>query len=96
MGIIRDKGIGGFLGKFFSMNVNKEESAEEKKAEESGLKCSKNLISYFAGLGKDDNYSTEIDIKYVKNHFTLGADVNFGDKYGQTPLHEAARGVYIL
>ena len=60
--------------------------------EKTMLRCSRSLIKYFAQLGKCEDESMQIDLKFVRNHLDLGADVNFPDKHGQTMLHEVARG----
>lgn len=48
------------------------------------------LIMYFAKLGNfegDDN----IDLEFVDSLLRGGADINFSDRHGQTPLHEISR-----
>ena len=52
---------------------------------------SKELIRYFVSLSKSKEEDKSIDLDYVEDLITDGADPNWGDKYGQTVLHEVAR-----
>ena len=50
------------------------------------------LIIYFAKLAKTKDEEERIDLNFVDSLLQNGADINFPDKHGQTPLHEIARG----
>ena len=56
------------------------------------LASSQALIVYFATLGKDSKEHQTVDLKFVSGLLENGADINFSDRYGQTILHEIARG----
>ena len=58
---------------------------------ERSLASSKALILYFSKLGKSTAEDDVINVNYIIALLRGGADINFGDAYGQTPLHEIAR-----
>ncbi len=51
----------------------------------------KALISYFVTLADPGDEKTSVDFNLVDQLLQAGADINIGDKYGQTVLHEVAR-----
>ncbi|XP_076824501.1 uncharacterized protein LOC143470328 isoform X2 [Clavelina lepadiformis] len=51
----------------------------------------KKLISYFVKLAKNNHANDEIDLEFVGELISKGADINCYDKHGQGMLHEAAR-----
>ena len=48
----------------------------------------RSLIQYFAKLGRSKNDEDVVDLDYVEQMLSNGADINCADKYGQTLLHE--------
>lgn len=58
---------------------------------DSELPGNKGLLTYFARLGSLGNTDEEIDLSFIHSLVSAGADINIGDKYGQTILHAIAR-----
>ena len=48
-------------------------------------------MTYFARIGSSGNTDEEIDLTFILSLLSAGADVNIGDKYGQTILHAISR-----
>ena len=48
----------------------------------------RSLIQYFAKLGRSKKDDEVVDLDYVEQMLSNGADINCADKYGQTLLHE--------
>ena len=70
--------------------------ADERKqsideAKQRKLAKSKELIHYFVTLAKDKDEEKAVDLDYIERLIIDGADINKGDRYGQTALHEVAR-----
>ena len=49
------------------------------------------MLTYFARIGISGNADEEIDLIFITSLLSAGADINVGDKYGQTILHAVAR-----
>lgn len=49
---------------------------------------SRNLIEYFARLGRSTDPNICVDLDYIESLIQGGASLNCTDKYGQTVLHE--------
>ena len=56
------------------------------------LASCKALIIYFANVAKSKDDDEKLDLKFVSSLLQNGADINFGDRHGQTMIHEVARG----
>ena len=63
-----------------------------KSGESKCLASCQALIFYFATLGKNTIENQTVDLKFILSLLESGADINFGDRYGQTIMHEIARG----
>ena len=48
----------------------------------------RSLIQYFAKIGRSKKENEVVDLDYVEQMLTSGADINCSDKHGQTVLHE--------
>ena len=48
----------------------------------------RSCIQYFAKLGRSKKDDEVVDLDYVEQMLSNGADINCADKYGQTLLHE--------
>lgn len=55
----------------------------------------RNLIEYFARLGKSTDAEVCVNLDYLESIIQAGADINCSDKYGQTIFHEVARGWHV-
>ena len=71
-------------------HYNKVKSKTNNKGD--SLASCRALIVYFSKLAKSKDEHDTIDLDFVDNLLQGGADINFPDRYGQTILHEIARG----
>ena len=66
-------------------------TGNSKKRRRSRKPSEKALIHYFVTLAHSRDANKSMDYDFVESLLNSGADVNCGDKYGQTILHEVAR-----
>eukprot|EP00794_Sanderia_malayensis_P005153 gene5153-5803_t len=64
---------------------NKTLSTRRKEAQQNAL------IGYFVTLADKEDDKSTVDYNHINKLLDSGADINVGDKYGQTVLHEVAR-----
>ena len=57
----------------------------------SALPSNRGLLTYFARIAKTSNEDESVDLVFVTSLLSAGADINIGDKYGQTILHAIVR-----
>lgn len=62
----------------------------EKEFSSSSKAGCRGLIMYFAKLGHSEE-DDRVDLEFVDSLLRGGADINFPDQHGQTPMHEIVR-----
>ena len=53
------------------------------------------MLTYFARIGQTSDQNETVDLVFLKSLLRAGANINIGDKYGQTILHAIARDWHI-
>eukprot|EP00795_Rhopilema_esculentum_P002479 gene2479-18141_t len=53
------------------------------------------MLTYFARIGQTSAQNERVDLVFLKSLLRAGANINIGDKYGQTILHAVARDWHI-
>ncbi|XP_050981141.1 transient receptor potential cation channel subfamily A member 1 [Labeo rohita] len=86
---VRKKHTEEYVGSKYKGLATDEDSVDGRKKKK--IHLNKRLLDHFRVLAASNKDTDEVDLQFLNDVLTNGADPNSADKYGQTALHEISR-----
>ncbi|KAF4105498.1 hypothetical protein G5714_013160 [Onychostoma macrolepis] len=86
---VRKKPTEEYVGSKYKGLATDEDTVDGQKKKK--IQLNKRLLDHFRALAASNNDRDEVDLQFLNDVLTNGADPNSADKYGQTALHEISR-----
>ncbi|XP_043111796.1 ankyrin repeat domain-containing protein 54, partial [Puntigrus tetrazona] len=78
-----------YVGSKYKGLATDEDTVDGQKKTE--IQLNRRLLDHFRDLADSNKDTDEVDLQFLNDVLTNGADPNSADKYGQTALHEISR-----
>ncbi|XP_043095711.1 ankyrin repeat and protein kinase domain-containing protein 1-like [Puntigrus tetrazona] len=86
---VRKKPTEEYVGSKYKGLATDEDTVDGQKKTE--IQLNRRLLDHFRDLADSNKDTDEVDLQFLNDVLTNGADPNSADKYGQTALHEISR-----